>query len=228
MCGRYSQTADGEKLGERFGCKIAPGKISRRYNIAPMQEAPVVVAEGTRQLKPMQWGLVPSWAKEAAIGNKMINARAETLTEKPSFRKSFERQRCLVPADGFYEWRKLGQRTKVPVRITLRSREPFAFAGLWDTWKKPDSGELQSFTIVTTEPNELMRPIHNRMPVILRREDEEMWLDPDLRDTARLLPALTPYPPGEMDAYDVSALVNSPKNDVPECIAPAGKAKELF
>jgi putative SOS response-associated peptidase YedK len=223
MCGRYTQTIDVETLQRRFGFNSGGVTLEPRYNLAPGQEAPVVIGEGTRILKLMRWGLVPYWAKEASIGYKMINARAETLMQKPSFKKSFRERRCLVLADGFYEWRKLkGKRTGVPMRFTLKSREPFAFAGLWDAWKKPDGDILLSFTIITTEANELLRPIHDRMPVILRPRDEDKWLDPDLKNVDHLIPLLLPYPSDMMEGYEVSTLVNSPKNDVPECIMPKG------
>lgn len=229
MCGRYSETAYKKELMLRFKCQITEGDFSARYNIAPMSQAPVVVIHDSRNLKSMQWGLVPHWAKESSIGNKMINARAETLAQKPSFKKSFERRRCLIPADGFYEWQKVdGSKTKVPMRIVLKSREPFAFAGLWDTWQKPDGRELQSFTIITTGPNELMRPIHNRMPVILHEKAEDTWLDSDFKDTSKLSELLVPYPMEEMETYEVSPLVNSPRNDMPECIAPIKNAMQLF
>ncbi len=165
----------------------------------------------------MHWGLIPSWAKDPSIGNKMINARAETLLEKPSFKRLVGKRRCLVLTDGFYEWRKEGKR-KVPMRMLLKTRELFAFAGLWDRWKKPDGNEFQSFTIITIDANDLLRPIHDRMPVILGRDGEEKWLNPDLKDPSELLPLLKPYPSELMEAYDVSPLVNSPRNDRPECI----------
>ena len=164
----------------------------------------------------MQWGLVPSWAKDPSIGNKMINARAETLAEKPSFKGLIGKRRCLVLADGFYEWRKEGK-GKIPMRFTLRGGEPFSFAGLWDSWKKPAGGELFSFTIITTQANNLLRPIHERMPVILNKEGEEKWLDPDFKEIHELL---VPYPVEMMEFYDVSKLVNSPRNDLPQCISP--------
>ena len=222
MCGRYSQTADAGKLARRFGLEPpGPGFFSR-YNIAPSQDAPVIAGDAPKNLRLMRWGLVPAWAKEASIGHRMINARAETVAEKPSFRRAFESRRCLAPADGFYEWRKLeGSRAKIPMRFVLKSREPFAFAGLWDIWRKPDSGELRSFTIITTAANELLRPIHDRMPVILRPEDEEKWLDPGLSDPNRLSSFLKTYPAEEMEAYEVSTRVNSPKNDDPACLTPA-------
>jgi len=216
-------------LQNRFGFipqeEIRPGTplLKPRYNLAPGQEAPVVIYEDSKILRLMQWGLVPSWAKEASIGYKMINARAETLTQKPSFKKSFKQRRCLVLADGFYEWRKgTGGRTKIPLRFVLKNREPFAFAGLWDTWQKPDGDLLHSFTIITTESNELIRPIHDRMAVMLRQEDEAKWLDPDLKDVEQLIPLLKPYPSDQMEGYEVSTLVNSPKNDTPECILSRG------
>jgi putative SOS response-associated peptidase YedK len=223
MCGRYTQTIDVETLQRRFGFDSGGVTLEPRYNLAPGQEAPVVVEEGAKVLKPMRWGLVPYWAKEASIGYKMINARAETLAQKPSFKKSFREKRCLVLADGFYEWHKLkGKRTGIPMRFILKSREPFAFAGLWDAWKRPEGDILLSFTIITTEANELLRSVHDRMPVILRPRDEDKWLDPDLKNIDRLFPLLVPYPSDMMEGYEVSTLVNSPKNDVPECILPEG------
>ena len=175
-----------------------------RFNIAPSQQAPVIVSTGSGpDAKPMQWGLVPWWAKDQAIGNRMINARAETLTEKGAFKNLVDRRRCLVPADGFYEWRQEGKR-KVPMWFHLKSKEPFAFAGLWDLWCKPDGNNLETFTVITTEPNELMRPIHNRMPVILRREDEEQWLDVSRARFEKARFVLKPYSAELMNAHDVS------------------------
>ena len=169
MCGRYTQTLAGPILLSRFRLEETVLDLKPRYNIAPGQEAAVVVREETTTLAAMRWGLVPSWAKEPAIGNRMINARAETITEKPSFKRLIERRRCLVPADGFYEWRREAK-GKVPMRFILKSREPFAFAGLWDRWRNPEGAELRTFTIITTAANELMRPVHDRMPVILARD----------------------------------------------------------
>jgi putative SOS response-associated peptidase YedK len=167
----------------------------------------------------MHWGLIPSWAADPSIGNRMINARAETLTDLPSFKPLVDRRRCIIPADGFYEWRKEGKR-KVPMWVHLKTKEPFGFAGLWDVWRKPDGGKVESFTIITTEPNELVRPIHNRMPVILRREDEEQWLDASRIPFAKAKSLLKPYPEELMDAHDVSPIVNSAKYDGLECIRP--------
>ncbi len=222
MCGRYTLTSGLTILQRRFGFSAEQISLEPRYNLAPGQEAPVVICEENNTFRMMRWGLVPFWAKEASIGYKMINARAETLPQKPSFRKPFRERRCLILADGFYEWRKSeGKGKKIPIRFVLPSREPFAFAGLWDIWKKPDGSLLHTFTIITTQANELLRPVHDRMPVILQPEDEDLWLDPNLKDVTRLTPLLTPYPANALEAYDVSTIVNSPKNDVPECVQPA-------
>ncbi len=216
MCGRYTLTRKPENLIFRFDLKTEGAELRPRYNIAPGQNAPVIADDGGRSLRMMQWGLVPSWAKDPSSGNKMINARAETLAEKPSFKGLIGKRRCLVLADGFYEWRKEGK-GKIPMRCTLRGGEPFSFAGLWDSWKKPDGGELFSFTIITTQANNLLRPIHERMPVILNKEGEEKWLDPDFKEVHKFL---VPYPAEMMEFYDVSKLVNSPRNDLPQCISP--------
>lgn len=221
MCGRYSQAVKPGKLAQRFRLEPPGPEMPRRYNIAPTQNAPVVTNDAPKRLRLMRWGLIPAWAKDAAIGNRMINARAETISEKPSFRKPLERRRCLVLADGFYEWRAAAGRAKVPVRIVLKSREPFALAGLWDLWRGPEGRELATFTIITTQANEVLKPIHDRMPVILRPEEEEKWLAPGPVEAAKLAPLLNSYPAGEMEAYDVSQFVNSPRNDTPECIAVA-------
>lgn len=220
MCGRYTQTADHTKIAERFHLEPPGPGIAQRYNIAPTQDAPVIANDTPKQLRLMRWGLVPVWAKDVAIGNRMINARAETLAEKPSFKKPLERRRCLVLADGFYEWRIAAGRAKIPVRIVLKSREPFAFAGLWDLWRSPEGREVATFTIITTRANEFLKPIHDRMPAILRPEDEGKWLAAGSVDAATLVPLLRPYPTEKMEAYEVSTLVNSPKNDIPECLVP--------
>ena len=194
-----------------------------RFNIAPEQISPtipvIVRDEGRNQCRLMYWGLIPYWAKDPSIGNRMINARVETLTEKPTFKHLVGNRRCIIPAGGFYEWRKEGKR-KVPMWVHLRSREPFGLAGLWDVWRKPDGGKVESFTIVTTEPNELVRPIHNRMPAILQPEDEEQWLDASRTPFVKAKSLLKPYPEELMDAHDVSTIVNSAKYDGPECIEP--------
>jgi putative SOS response-associated peptidase YedK len=166
----------------------------------------------------MKWGLVPSWAPDRAIGDRMINARAETITEKPSFKRSVQQQRCLIPADGFYEWRREGN-NKVPVWIHLKKKEPFAFAGLWDLWRDPEGQMLYTFTIITTMPNALVRPIHNRMPVIFDRLSAKQWLDLTFGpNEATLAAVLAPYPSALMELHDVSPLVNKPDYDRADCV----------
>ncbi len=221
MCGRYTQTAPLQDLIDRFGIEEPDFDLAPRYNLAPSQAAPVVGVNpntpGTRTLRLMHWGLVPYHTKDAA--KPIINARAETLAQRPAFRWLLPRRRCLVPADSFFEWRKEG-RFRTPMRFKLPSGEPFAFAGLWDRWLQPDGTSLYSFTIVTTSPNSLLKPVHNRMPVMLLPEHEAKWLDPATKDPAALTPLLKPYPAEMMDGYCVSRAVNSPVNDSPECIAP--------
>jgi putative SOS response-associated peptidase YedK len=187
-----------------------------------MFSLPVIVQnEGVNELKPMKWGLVPNWAPDPSIGDRMINARAETVTEKPSFKRLVKQQRCLIPADGFYEWRREGN-GKVPIWIHLKKKEPFAFAGLWDVWRDPEGQTLYTFTIITTVANALLRPIHNRMPVIFDRLSAKQWLDPVFGpNEATLAAVLAPYPSALMDAHDVSPAVNKPDHDKAECIVPA-------
>ncbi len=220
MCGRYSLTTPVEAVGRLFEVAERPN-LPPRYNIAPSQEAPVVHSDaaGGRVLAPMRWGLIPSWAKEAKIGYRMINARAETVAEKPAFRSAFRHRRCLVPADGFYEWRRLGT-SKQPYRITRADGAPFAFAGLWERWRAPDGATVDSFTIITTAANELLRPIHDRMPVILDPADHGPWLDTDGVAPAAAARRLVACADAELAAVAVSTRVNSPKNDDPACIAP--------
>jgi putative SOS response-associated peptidase YedK len=220
MCGRFTLTTDIEQLEERFSFHAANLSFTPRYNIAPSQAVFAVIGDEKGSCGGLlRWGLIPSWAKDAAIGNRMINARAETVAEKPSFRRALQQRRCLILADGFYEWRKEGKK-KTPLFITLASREPFAFAGLWETWRPPDGEAILSCTIITTTPNALMESIHNRMPVILAREAETTWLDQKITEPEKLLPLLAPYSETLMDAYEVAPTVNSPKNDSPACIAP--------
>lgn len=219
MCGRFTLTADPEVIQEAFSLASMPEGVTPRFNIAPTQPVAVIPNDGKNQMDYYLWGLIPSWAKDPAMGNRMINARSETLAEKPSFRSAFRRRRCLVLADGFYEWRKDGAR-KTPMYIKLSSGRPFAFAGLWESWYSPDGSNILSCTIITTQPNALMEPIHNRMPVILSPEAYPLWLAPGEQDTAPMSALLAPYPPTQMTAYPVSTLVNSPANDSPRCIAP--------
>ncbi len=207
-------------LVEQFGGELAfdPGL---RYNIAPTQAVAVVrIAPDTsvRQWQLVRWGLVPSWAKDASIGSRMINARAETVAGKPSFRTSFRRRRCLVPADGYFEWQKTGQ-GKQPYYIRMRDDRPFAMAGLWESWLNPATNEpLLSCTIITTQANELTQPIHDRMPVILAAADYEMWLDPQPPDPERLGALLRPCDSATLRADPVDTYVNSPRNDGPRCV----------
>ena len=218
MCGRFSLVTDAEELAQRFG--FEGGGLSRqaRFNIAPGQETLTVVGDGSRNnARYMRWGLIPSWAKDPSAGSRMINARAETIDARPAFRNAFERRRCLVLADGFYEWMKVGRR-RTPVRVILRSGEPFAFAGLWETWRSPEDVVVASCAIVTTTPNAVLQPIHNRMPVILPREAESLWLDTGRARPDELRRLLAPYPAADMEAYEVSSLVNSTGNDTPYVI----------
>jgi len=196
-----------------------PQGMQPHFNIAPTQPVAVVPNDGRNKLDFFVWGLIPSWAKDPNIGSRLINARAETLHEKPSFRTAFRRRRCLVLADGFYEWRQ-AERGKTPMYIRLASGKPFAFAGLWESWNSPDGSNVLSCTIITTQPNELMATIHNRMPVILPEEAYPIWLESSEADPQRLTGLLKPYPAEQMQAYPVSPLVNSPKNDLPELIRP--------
>ena len=218
MCGRYSLTADLGELAQRFEFDGNWDAFERWYNVAPTQEVLTVVGGETRRGGFMRWGLIPHWAKSASVGSRMINARTETVAEKPAFRDALISRRCLALADGFYEWRRVGGK-KTPMRIVLRSSEPFAFAGLWSVWRDPDGSRVPSCAIITTTANDLLRPIHNRMPVILPRELEAFWLDGGIDDPGALSAALTPYPSVAMEAYEVSTLVNSVANDGPEVIA---------
>lgn len=217
MCGRFTLTVNINTLAEIFG--VAPTlEAAPRYNIAPTQEVVSILRDGTAHLEWLQWGLIPSWAKDASIGSKMINARAETLAEKPSFKRLLRSRRCLVPADGFYEWKK-EHGSKTPMYITLKDGSPFAFAGLWDLWHSPDGQQLRTCTLITTEPNAVVAPIHDRMPVILTPDAREMWLDNSIQDEHALLPLLSPYPAEDMTARAVSRLVNNPKIEGAELIA---------
>ena len=221
VCGRYGESKILAQVKGKVPFFRAESALKPRYNIAPTQMAPVIVSQDEPVLKNMRWGLIPFWSKDEEIGSRMINARAETVKEKPSFRNSLKRRRCLVLADFFYEWQKIpGSTHKQPMCIQLKNQEPFVFAGLWDAWKKPDDAEVESYTIITCEPNDLMRPIHIRMPVILRPENYDQWLDPKNEDVDELAKLLVPYAEKEMAAYPVSTLVNNPKFDDPRCIEP--------
>lgn len=222
MCGRYTLTSKGDEVALLFDLSELP-PLPPRYNLAPTQEAAVVRVLGAgapRHLDFLRWGLIPYWAEDRSIGNRMINARSESVADKPAYRWSFRKQRCLIPADGFYEWKKEGK-LKQPFHIHRKDRQPFAFAGLWARWKPKDGGDpLDTFTILTTESNATIRPLHDRMPVILPRDQFDLWLDPTVEDRALLEPLLKPFDPDALELTPVSRTVNSPANDVPECVAP--------
>lgn len=224
MCGRFTLRAPASVVAEQFGVLDAEA-LRPRYNIAPTQPVAVIRHPsenvGTpRQLVMLRWGLVPSWATDPKIGNRLINARAETVAEKPAFRAALRRRRCLVAADGFYEWRRAGA-TKQPYFIHLADDRPFAFAGLWERWEGPDHTVLETCAVITTEANELMASIHDRMPVILSPDDYALWLDPAIQSPERLQPLLRPYPSEAMAAHPVSTHVNNPRHDDPRCVVPA-------
>ncbi len=226
MCGRYSLSTPADLVAEIFDLEAAP-QLAPRYNIAPTQEAPIVraSADGGRVLRSARWGLVPAWAKEVSIGQRTINARSESVAETRSFRDSFRHRRCLVPADGFYEWQARAG-GKQPFHLTLADGSPFAFAGLYDLWRRAEQEWLESFTILTTRPNPLVAPIHDRMPVILPRAAHRLWLDPAVDDPDRLRPLLEPYPAEEMLATAVGRFVNSPHNEGPRCVEQVALAPE--
>jgi putative SOS response-associated peptidase YedK len=212
MCGRYSlgkKPRSWPKDGEDF---------QPRYNIAPSQDAPVFLNDGSLMVRQMRWGLIPSWADDEKISSKMINAKAETLSKKPAFRRCLENRRCVVPADGFYEWRTIG-RTKIPRRFILEGDQPFEFAALWDSWPAPGRNRIESFTIITTDANEVVRPIHDRMPVILDSSAIAEWLDPD-RPFESLEPLLRPYSGRLMRHHLVSSRVNDARFEDASCIEP--------
>lgn len=232
MCGRYTLTDPGAELLRHFQLDALPPDYSPRYNIAPTQPVVAVIAdEKGRRAGYLRWGLIPRWAKDPAIGSRMINARAETVAEKPSFRTALRRRRCLLPADGFYEWQVRNGR-KQPVRFTASKGGLFAFAALWESWRpksvtpprqtgtaSPDE-VIHTCTIITTDANEFVRPVHHRMPVILHPDDYDLWLDRDIQDPEAVLPLLKSAPEGALQMYDVSVFVNSARNESPRCIAP--------
>lgn len=220
MCGRFVLKDNIEDLSSCFQIdNVDDLLLEARYNIYPGQNVPVIIMEERKKFVMMRWGLVPSWSNDPLIGFQMINARAETLSQKPSFKNSFKKHRCIIPCSGFYEWKKVDKKTKVPYFIRLRNGTPFALAGLWDRWNK-DGGYLTTFTIITTTPNNIIEPIHDRMPVILKSENHDMWINPDITDTENISDFLKPYPSEEMELYEISTFVNNPKNDSPECIEP--------
>jgi putative SOS response-associated peptidase YedK len=221
MCGRFTLTVNPSESQDAFEGFTFPAQFAPRFNIAPTQPVLAIPNDGGRAAGFFVWGLIPSWAKDPSIGNRLINARGETLAEKPAFRGGYKYKRCLIPANGFYEWKaQPGSKAKTPHFIHLKTGEPFAFAGLWDEWHSPDGSAIRSCTIVTTTPNALMAPIHNRMPVILDPRDYAEWLDKAVRTPESLNHLLRAFPAELMEAHPVSMLVNSPANDRAECILP--------
>ena len=218
MCGRYTLIADIGDLAQRFEFDGTDFRYDPGYNIAPTESVLTVRNVVGREGMFMKWGLIPFWAKDPKIGARMINARAETVAEKPAFRNALKRRRCLVLSDGYYEWQKTPA-GKRPFRIILKSGEPFAMAGLWETWKDPKGKAIPSCTIITTAANEYVAPIHHRMPVILPRESEEPWLDAGIEEAASLTQMLVPAPEGYLHAYEVSTMVNYASNNGPEVMA---------
>jgi putative SOS response-associated peptidase YedK len=221
MCGRFTLTIDPAHLQEAFPWAVIPNDLNPRFNIAPSQPVAIIPNNGENRVTMYKWGLIPSWSKDPSIGERMINARSESLAEKPSFRNAYRRRRCLILADGFYEWKtNTGNKSKQPIYIRLNNNSPFAFAGLWEQWSAPDGSEIRSCTIITTRPNSLLESIHNRMPVILHPESYKLWITPEDRSATELNELLAPYPSNEMLAYPVSKKVNSPLNDSADLITP--------
>jgi putative SOS response-associated peptidase YedK len=217
MCGRFSFSPLSKVIEDRFDVKVDP-HYKPRYNCAPSQNLAVITNQDRENLNFFKWGLIPFWAKDPKIGYRMINAKAETIAEKPSFKNPFKRKRCLVLSDGFFEWKRIDEKDKIPYRIFLKDEPLFSMAGIWDTWKNEKGEPIHSFSIITTGPNGLMKNIHERMPVILSKEAEKTWLDET--PINELVPLLKPYPAESMSAYPVSRLVNSPANDRPEVLEP--------
>ncbi len=228
MCGRFTLHHSPQAVAERFQVQEQLFDCPARYNIAPNQPIAVVTqnahGDGVRALEGYRWGLVPSWAKDDSLGAKMINARGETLSEKPSFKTALKRRRCLIPADGFYEWKTEGK-LKQPVHIRFRDSRIFAFAGLWDEWNGPGDAPLRTCTIITGEPNPLLRTLHHRMAVILEPQHEDIWLDPDL-PTENALALLGVFPERELEAFEVGKKVGNVVFDDPSCILPREETEE--
>jgi putative SOS response-associated peptidase YedK len=221
MCGRYTLFANFDEIVDRFDIEAAIQEelYNPSYNVAPSQSVLAVINDGSRnRLGYLRWGFIPPWAKDEKIGYKMINARAESLSEKPSFRNAFKKKRCLILADSFYEWKRNDDKTKKPMRIKLKSNDVFGMAGLWESWKSPDGKMIYSCSVITTTPNVLVRDIHDRMPVILKQEDEKTWLNPSMNDMTKLNNLLKPLPEDLMEAYEVSSMVNSPTINSPHLI----------
>lgn len=224
MCGRYSLNKSKIELEERFQAEMLPD-FKPRYNVAPTQLVPVITSQSPKGFSFFYWGITPDFGQNKPVAQKLINARAESVNEKISFKSSFEKRRCLIPADGFYEWKKLGKKTKIPYRFTLREDELFAFAGIWEEYETVNGEIEHTFLILTTSPNEIAAEIHDRMPVILNRQMEKKWLD-NYTSESELLAMLQPYSSDQMLSYTVSPLVNSVQNDVPSIIRKTSPADQ--
>ncbi len=229
MCGRFSLISTAQLLAKILQLNRTPA-LEPRYNIAPTQSVAAVRLDSKkeeRSLSMLRWGLIPFWAGEISIGARMINAKSETVFEKPAFRSAIRQKRCLIPADGFYEWKKEGKK-KLPYYIRMQDKNLFAFAGLWERWKNPEEEFIESCTILTIAPNELVKPIHNRMPVILKPQDYDLWLDTSVQKKDLLHPLFKPYSSEIMEAYPVSPFVNHASNDAPQCIIPYDEMPDLM
>jgi len=228
MCGRFARKSKQDLLTEWFGIELEDMPwFAPSYNVAPQSVQPIVRSNrdtGNREFALLRWGLVPFWAKDPKFGYSTINARAEEAAQKPAFRDALKKRRCLVPADAFYEWQRLDPKTKRPFAFAMKSGEPYAFAGLWDRWQAKDNEALETFTILTTDPNELMEPVHNRMPVILEQKDYERWLDPETKDRPPV-DLLRPYPAESMRSWPVSARVGNVRNNDAELLDPEAAAE---
>ncbi|MBX3028188.1 SOS response-associated peptidase [bacterium] len=220
MCGRFTLTSPPTRLRDRFRLAAVPDALVAHYNIAPSQPVLVIANRSRRLLRPARWGLVPGWAMDPSIGHRLINARAETLARRPAFRGLLERQRCVVPADGFYEWRRAGRGGRQAFYLRARDGEPLALAGLWDVWRAANGEPLASCTIITVPANGVVAPIHDRMPAVLSAAAVDAWLDPAPAAAAALAPLLAPAPDEHLIAIPVSSRVNKPEHDDPSCIAP--------
>ncbi|MDJ0773558.1 MAG: SOS response-associated peptidase [Mastigocoleus sp. MO_167.B18] len=221
MCGRFTLSATPEAIAEEFNIKNIPD-FKPTYNVAPTQNVLAVLNEEKtlqHQFKKLRWGLIPSWAKDFSIAARLINARSETVAEKPAFRSPYKRRRCLVVADGFFEWKKQKDK-KQPFYFELQNKHPFAFAGLWEKWNSPQGEEIKSCTILTVAANQLLQQYHHRMPLILKQQDYDLWLDPLIQTPDLLQHLLSPYPAEDMKSYKVSSLVNNPKHNTYQCIEP--------
>lgn len=220
MCYRFVRESKLVDIAREFGISEIDSEFKPSYNVAPTQTIPAVIHDSTRRIALFRWGLIPPWAKDISIGNKMLNARAETVTVKPSFRLAFKKRRCLIPASGYYEWRKENDK-KIPVYIHLKTQSVFGMAGMWEQWHSPEGDSISSCTILTIASNERLKPIHERMPVIIPKNKTDFWLDQSMKDENQLVQLLKPYDHEQMNAYDVATVINSPRNDSPDNIQPA-------